>query len=285
MSVHRPTAIAAENGEMQIISVLSGKGGVGKSVIAFNLAERLSADGSVLLVDADVYTGNAHILANTNCEYGWHEYVNGQLTIQEAVTKVTPSLYLLASPKSPTVGEEAGAGDVARAIERLRRDGRAFQYVIVDHPSGVSETAIVIAQASDLNLLVVLPELTSISDAYGLFKHLYEANSILSAALLVNRCETSGDGEFIRQKFGAVAERFIGKSPEFLGHLSEDSAWRKAVASQTAVALAAPESIAAKELNVLCQNLRNISGKAPQGSGDRSSKPTNYQPAQADIRE
>lgn len=285
MSARSNTAISPVIGDLQIVSILSGKGGVGKSVIAFNLAERLSAKGSVLLVDADVYTGNAHILANASCEYGWIEYVSGQLTIQEAVTKVTPSLYLLASPKSPTVGHEPVAGDVARAIERLRRDGRASQYIIIDHPSGVSETAIVIAQASDLNILVVLPELTSISDAYGLFKHLYEANDSVSAALLVNRCEKPDDGEFIRQKFGAVAERFIGGTPKYLGHLSEDSAWRKAVASQMSVAATAPESLATKELNVISQSLTSVSGRVVLPAGNRTTQPTNYQPAQADIRE
>ena len=285
MSVRNRRIMAAGTAQPRVMSILSGKGGVGKSVIAFNLAERLSTVGKALLVDADVFTGNAHILANVGCGYGWPEYCSGKLTFQEAVTVVTPSLHLLGSPKSPAIGEEPGSGDVARAIERLRRDARAYQHVIIDHPSGVSEAAIVIALASDLNMLVLLPELTSISDAYGLFKHLDSKSKTVTAGMLVNRCESPEEAGYIHQKFGAVTERFIGKAPEFLGHLSEDASWRQAVANQSAIAATAPESIAVKELNELSQHLINGAGRHQRPARPEPPATTNNQPAKADIRE
>ncbi len=285
MTVRNNRVTTAGHHQPRILSVLSGKGGVGKSVIAFNLAERLSTVGNVLLVDGDVYTGNAHILANVGCDYGWPEYCGGKLTFQEAVTVMTPSLHLLASPKSAAVGEELPTGEVARAIERLRRDARAYQHVVIDHPSGVSESAIVIALASDLNILVLLPELTSISDAYGLFKHLHNASKTVTAGILVNRCESPDEAEYIHQKFGAVTERFIGTAPEFLGQFSEDRCWRQAVAGQAAVAAIAPESVAVNELNVLSQHLINGAGLLQRTAPVQSFKATNNQPAKADIRE
>ena len=66
-----------------MISILSGKGGVGKTVIAFNLAERLSTAGlRVLLVDCDFACGNSHILANVRPEYGLGNYLAGQLSLK-----------------------------------------------------------------------------------------------------------------------------------------------------------------------------------------------------------
>ncbi len=77
---------APEVGKSVLISILSGKGGVGKSVVAFNLAENLASGGAkVLLVDADLGTGNIHVLANLNSEYGIREFADGRLSLAEAV--------------------------------------------------------------------------------------------------------------------------------------------------------------------------------------------------------
>jgi len=80
-------ASAVPQGGPRLVSVLSGKGGVGKSILAFNLAERLAALGlRVLAVDGDVYGGNLHILANRACAVGIGEFIDRRLSLAECRT-------------------------------------------------------------------------------------------------------------------------------------------------------------------------------------------------------
>ena len=107
-----PSAPEPGGSNVRLVSMLSGKGGVGKSVLAFNLAERLTAAGKrVLLIDLDVDCGNLHILANQACRYGVSQLVAEELTLAEAVTPVNDKLDLLAAtghgwprPMTPAAG-------------------------------------------------------------------------------------------------------------------------------------------------------------------------------------
>ena len=90
------------------VSILSGKGGVGKSVIAYNLAELTAQAGRrVLLIDTDRTGGNLHILANSSVEKGLAEFLSAALTLRDAVTPLSDNLDLLASPRM--VGELVSA--------------------------------------------------------------------------------------------------------------------------------------------------------------------------------
>lgn len=254
--MNRPADVSAEPQVPFLVSVLSGKGGVGKSVIAFNLADRLASLGArVLLVDADLATGNIHILANVQSEYGIREFSDGRLGLAEAVRPVAPNLDIL---PSAVTGPGESSGPVAVAVEtarQLRRQATGYDLVILDHGSGISEPATVLASASDLNLLVLVPELTSIADCYGLFKYLKKANRAVNCSLLLNRVRSADEAEYVKTKFQAVAERFLGDVPGFTGYLSEDDTVRKSIAGQKPAAAIAPDSAVVGELGSIARRL------------------------------
>jgi len=81
----------------RVYAIASGKGGVGKSVIAFNLAQSLAKNGRILLIDGDFQMGNLHLLANAAPEYGWQGVCLGQTELSEAVRPINDNLDLLAS--------------------------------------------------------------------------------------------------------------------------------------------------------------------------------------------
>jgi len=239
-----------------LVSILSGKGGVGKSVTAFNLAETLASSGRrVLLVDADISTGNIHILANLKSDYGIREFADGRLSLAEAVRPFAPNFDIL---PSTSTGAAAEAGTVSGAVNiarQLRFQGTGYDLVILDHASGISDPATVIASASDLNLLMLVPELTSIADCYGLFKYLKQTNESVNCSLLLNRVEGDEEADYVRSKFLAVADRFLGDVPSFMGHLSEAIALRQSVARQEPVATVAPDSRIVRDFSALAQKL------------------------------
>jgi flagellar biosynthesis protein FlhG len=266
-----------------MISILSGKGGVGKTVVAFNLAERLNAAGlRVLLVDCDFACGNSHILANVRPEYGLGNYLAGQLSLKEAVTAVGEDFDILTATG---IGHQIDSGNVSAAAylaEHLQRHSRDYDAVVLDHSSGICDAATVLAHASDVSVLVVLPELMSLSDSYGLYKYLTEKNSNIDCRLYVNRVQGPDEAEYIRRKFCAMTERFLRRVPGYLGHLMESEVIRKSVAGQLPVCGIDPDSAVAQQLTAVAQRLT--------GTAERSRRPLNEvsinnEPATADIKE
>lgn len=248
----------------KLVSLLSGKGGVGKTILGFNLAERMASSGRrVLLVDADFTTGNQHILANVACDLGIGEYAYRGLTLEETITSVSDRLDLLPSIRPPEASERIGGCAAAILVERLRSDSSAYDAVVLDHSSGVSESATVMAHASDINLLVVIPELTSISDCYGLFKSLLAANRSIDCRLLINRAESGDEATYIHQKFVALTEKFLEQRLGYLGYLLEDKSYRQSVAAQAPMASLEPDSAAVRALTQLTEKLAAALGLPP----------------------
>ncbi|MEW6050495.1 MAG: AAA family ATPase [Candidatus Zixiibacteriota bacterium] len=269
----------------RLISVLSGKGGVGKSIIAMNLADQLSRAGHrTLLVDADFSSGDLHILSNRRNDIGVAQVITGQLSLREAVSSATDSFDLLAATGHRELADGNAIAATASFIQLLREQTSSYEFVILDHGSGVSDQAAVLAHASDLNVLVLLPELTSIADAFGLFKHVLAAHDELDCRFLVNRVVSAEEAEYIRQKFMAVTDRFLGRAPEYLGSIPEDSQVRASVAAQAplaAVTPGAPASIAIRSVSNELVDCLTVHGKSTRLSYFNASNKTT---APADIR-
>lgn len=247
---------AQQKTQKKLISVLSGKGGVGKSVIVYNLADRLAGMGNrVLVVDADVNFGNQHVLANINIDYGFRQFAKGELSLKEAVVKVSKNLSLLASVNCIGLFDEIDIPQIANCINHIRTNSADYDIVLIDHSSGVNKHSSVMAYGSDEVLTVLVPELTSISDSYGLFKYLYDINPNIECRFLVNRAESSSEAEYIYSKLCAVAERFVESIPRYFGYLKENDDFRKAVASQQTVFKSSPNSTVLDELNTLAHKL------------------------------
>ena len=271
----------------RVISFLSGKGGVGKSVLSFNAATILAATGGrkVLLVDADFTAGNVHILANRCCEYGIGHFMGGHVPLGEAVTEAGCNLDILASMWNGPAVDQADVTTSATAMKRLREQGGQYDFILVDHSSGISSAATVMAHGSDINVLVLVPELTSISNCYGLFKTLLEANSNIDCRLLLNRAMAVEDAEYIQNKFLALTEKFLGQVPPFIGYLFEDDLYRRSIASQKPILEIDSNSQAVQRLRALCAGLTGDQNGPAGRINNTTQREINNNKALADIRE
>ena len=266
-----------------VVSLMSGKGGVGKSVIAFNLAERAASAGCrTLLVDADIACGNLAILANVDPADGLERFVTERCGLADAVVPFNENLSVLAQSASGRVELLSAVSQVAQFAANLRRQSESYDLVLIDHSSGVSTTAAVLAGASDLNLLVLVPELTSISDCYGLYKYLHQSNASIDCRLLLNRTESKSEVEYVWSRFAAMVEQFLGEAPQLAGVLSEDKVFRQAVAGQKPISAVAPESPVLQTLDNLVRSLiPTVVGAAAASQSTEINNLTAY----ADIRE
>lgn len=244
----------------RFISVLSGKGGVGKSVLAFNLADQLALTGAkALLIDADFSCGNQHVLANVAAEFGIGEYVSRQLTLKEAVLPLSGGVDLLAATWHESLAEDRNVTFTARLMAQLREEASSYDIVIFDHSSGRSNQAAMMAHASDLTLLIAIPELTSLADCYGLYKHLLSLGSSVDCRLVINRVQSDEEAGYISSKFAALTERFLQAPAGFLAAIPEDETFRRAVAAQAPVSQVDTEA-------PCCQALNELAGLLLSGS-------------------
>ena len=269
--------------DKRVVSVLSGKGGVGKSVVVYNLADAIARLGKrVLIVDADVNFGNQHVLANLNVDYGFRQFASGELSLKEATVQISPQISLLASVQTIGLFDEIDIATVANCINKIRIESSEYDVILIDHSSGVNKHSSVMAYGSDVVLTVLVPELTSISDSYGLFKYLHDINSNLDCRFLVNRAKDSEEAEYIYAKLCAVAERFVESIPKYFGYIKENDDFRKAVASQKTVFQASKNSTSLEELNSLAHKLL---GSEKFNHRFQSIQEINKTAATADIKE
>jgi len=280
--VNRLPGYMGGNSRPRLISLLSGKGGVGKSVLALNLAERLAYTGlRVLLVDLDLSGGNLHILANVSVQAGLSAYMPGVLPLEATTTPLSDRLTLLANGEPLAVTEYPDAREATRLVNRLQTDTSRYDLIMCDHASGVSEFATAIATMSDVNILVAVPEVTSISDCYGLWKYLCGLNRTITGRLLINRAENGAEAQYVAQRLAALSEQFVGRPLEMFGFVTEDISLRRAVAAQCPVAAIAPESIAVQKLN----NITRLLVGGPQAAATIALNQTiNVNAATADIK-
>ncbi len=270
----------------RFVSILSGKGGVGKSVLAFNLADRIASFGQrVLLVDADFTFGNLHILANRECHVGFAGLVDGNLPLETCVTQLSSQVDLLGAAQGRSLDAESwSATTVAKILSRLRKEGTEYDVIMFDHASGKSTAATLLAHGSDINLLVVVPELTSISDCFGLFKHLTK-QAALDCRILINRAQSVEEADYLHKKFGAVTEKFVGRAPKCIGFVQEEPLVRQAVAAQAPLASLNGNSVAVQSLNRIAQSLLRDLRPASPVRRSASQLDYNVNAAAADIRE
>lgn len=269
----------------RIVGFMSGKGGVGKSVLAFNMACILATRRyRVLLVDCDFGCGNQHILANRNCYYGIQEFAEGKLSLREAVTGLGDNLDLLAAIPSRINLYTYDIRGCVDMVHRLREQGRHYDLVLIDHGSGRSDAATAMAHASDVTVIVVVPELLSISDGYGLYRYLHDTDASVDCRLLLNRLKSREEGQYVYDKFTAMADRFVGSSPRSVGYIREDELVGHSVATQRPLHEISDKSPVLQALKIASSGL--TAGLAPTGhhlaTGDRE---VNRTPAAADIRE
>ncbi|MBN2227404.1 MAG: AAA family ATPase [candidate division Zixibacteria bacterium] len=269
-----------------LVAVVSGKGGVGKSVIAFNLARQLADTGSpTLLVDCDWHFGNAHVLANVIPAGAPVTTMTADMDLAAVVTPVAKNLDLIATPSAYETNTDTTAITLHDILKRISNAGSSYDAILLDTPSGNIDIISQVTGLADINLIVVVPELTAISDGYGLFKYLAKADRHTAAHILVNRAQNGNDAEYIRRKLIFLAGKFLHKVPFDAGYLPEDTTVIDAVAHQAAVADINAEAPVMTGLAALADYVRREMADSRSGAAVSSSQPVNSETFLADIRE
>ncbi|MCC7145062.1 MAG: MinD/ParA family protein [Phycisphaeraceae bacterium] len=208
----------------RVVAITSGKGGVGKSSMAVNLAIRLAQMGRrVILVDADLGTANADVLCNLAPSASLAHVVAGRKTIGQILIDAPGGFRLL--PGASGLSQIAALGELERVrlVEQLRQLEEQADLLIFDTGAGVSPNVLSFVAAADQQLVVTTPEPTAITDAYAVIKSVYRRRPDADFRILVNMVRSSDEAIAVFTRLDAVCRRFLKLTPRFAGHVMLDA--------------------------------------------------------------
>lgn len=272
--------------EPSLMSIISGKGGAGKSVIAYNLANTLAEKGiKTLLVDTDWHFGNQHILANLIPQTTLYDITEGRMPAVEASTKIKNNFDLIIAPSAIQTGIEFNLNRFARFIENIRNDFRSYDLILFDTPTGQIDLLKIISAASDLNLFVINPELTSIANNFGLLKLLVQSNNQLKSHIFVNRADSGKDSEYIYRKLASLAGRYLKSVPFYAGYLYVHHSIMDSVEHQKTLWDTDSESPLNDQFSTLCNFVTDELLEEPKDNEIKAPTGINSEILLADIKE
>ncbi|MBJ6724816.1 MinD/ParA family protein [Geomesophilobacter sediminis] len=208
---------------VRVISVASGKGGVGKSSVVINLAVTLSRLGQrVLVVDADLGVGDICLLLGESPRYTLDHVLTGERGLEEIVIGTESGIHVLSMGMTPQQYGSLTPHKRNLLLEGIERLSDEFDYILIDTGAGISGNVSSFAVAAKEILLVVTPEPTSIMDAYALVKTLSARHGALPFKLLVNMCRDTEEGKGLYQKLSAITGRFLEVSLQYMGCIVKD---------------------------------------------------------------
>ncbi len=247
------------------IAVASGKGGVGKSNLAANLAVALGERGArVLLVDGDLAQANLDLLLGVHPRFDLSHVLHGEKTLEEIVVNGPSGVRLV--PASSGDPDLADLDDyrfefVMRALGELGADA---DLVILDTASGVSRAVTGFCLAADDVVVVTTPELPSFSDAYALVKLLHARGLKGAPHLLVSMSGSAEESEETAHRVRLVAKRFLRLELDAWTPVPFDAALPAAVRRQEPVVNAFPKSPAAQAYRDLAARLWKPVPRTPE---------------------
>jgi len=251
-----------ERGE--VIAVVSGKGGVGKTNLAANLAVLLARQGlRTCLLDADFGLVNADVVLGITPTADLASIFDERRPLADALVSGPERLSVLcglASAGGNGAGLRVSPARCVRLLERLDRD---FDVLIVDCGSGVPETVVAFALACDRLILLTTPEPTAVADAYATLKVLSVRGVCGRVGVVVNMAHSTREASQASERLRRVAERFLGLALEDLGAIAYDRHVMRAVCERTPFVIRYPRCRASVCVAAIAQRLGGSLEPAP----------------------
>lgn len=253
----------------RVITVTSGKGGVGKSSVSVNLAIALSRMGHrVIILDADFGLANVEVMLGIRPKYNLADLMFHGKSLSDIITVGPENIGFISGGSGIQELTNLTREQIVYLIQKLVELDERADIIIVDTGAGIADSVLEFVAASSEVLLVATPEPTSITDAYALLKTLNRKKEIIlrdtAIKMIANRVDTCDDGKELYDKLSLVVSKFLSLKLEYLGALPQDSSVSKAVMKQKPVITLYPNSHFAKALTGFAELLSDNKEMAAQ---------------------
>ena len=247
-----------------VIAVTSGKGGVGKSNVAVNLAIQLTASGKrVVLLDADLGLANADVLCNVELPANLSHVIARKKELREVMFDAPGGFRLIGGASGLARMADLSDADRQRLVVALAELEESADVILIDTGAGISPNVLTFTRAADHVLVVTTPEPTAITDAYAVIKVVSRRDAGTPAAggerrvsLLVNEARTPGEARVVFDRIAKVARQFLSVTVQDAGHVPLDEQVQTAVRKRVPFVLASPRCPASQSIAQLASRLQ-----------------------------
>ncbi len=257
------------------ISVVSGKGGVGKSNVALNLALSLGRRLGLrtALLDADLGLANADVLMGLNVKFNLGHVFRQEISLQDVMVKVAENVWLI--PGGSGIADLADMSAEKRQvfISELAALDEMVDVMLIDTGAGIQASVRDFALASDTVVLVTTPEPPAIKDAYGFVKSLARSGEAMEGVnlhLLVNMAQSGDEARITAGRVCQVAREFLGLDINYLGCLPYDKRVSQSVKDRNPYVVRYPSSQFSRRLEQMATLLVRRDEEQPVGESPNS---------------
>jgi len=218
----------------RIITVTSGKGGVGKTNLSVNMALAFARIGKkVIVMDADLGLANVNVMLNMIPKYNLYHVIKKQKTIREILVETEYGISIVAGASGFSQIANLGEEDRKDFIKELDSLSNA-DIIIIDTSAGVSSNVLDFIAAADDAVIITTPEPTAITDAYGIIKIIAtEYDSLnMGLKLVVNRARGAAEAKSVADRMINISGQFLNLKVDYLGFIYDDSSVPHAVLRQ-----------------------------------------------------
>lgn len=262
--------IKRQSGQRQVarvITVTSGKGGVGKSSISVNLAIQMSKLGKkVIILDADFGLANVEVMLGIRPKYNLADLLFKGKDIKDIITEGPKGIGFISGGSGIQELNNISRNQIINLTHKLDEIDNNADVIIIDTGAGINDIVLEFVATSSETLLVTTPEPTSLTDSYALLKILDRkpefstANSTIK--MITNRVESPAEGKELFNKFNMVVNKFLNNKIEYLGCVPQDPNVPKAIIQQKPYSILYPNSQSSKAINnlanILCENTQEV---------------------------
>lgn len=253
----------------RVITVTSGKGGVGKSSFSVNLAIALSKLGKrVIILDADFGLANVEVMLGIRPQYNLADLMFRGKSLSDIITIGPDNIGFISGGSGIHELANLSRDQIIYLIQKLVELDEKADVIVVDTGAGISDSVLEFVASSSEVMLIATPEPTSMTDAYALLKTLNrrldspDSNSVVK--MVANRTYSPEEGKEIFDKLNLVVNKFLSLKLEYMGSLPQDMIVSKAVMNQKPVIDLYPNSVFAENIMNIAKMLCDIKSEDKQ---------------------
>lgn len=243
------------------LAIMSGKGGVGKTNLSLNLSYALNAGGnSILLMDCDLGLANLDVLLGISPESNLQDLLISGKKPSDVVIPIEPGRKLDILPAASGVPElvEMDEDMQGMLFQKLTDLVGKYQFLVLDLGAGINGTVISFASMTQLRLVVVTPEPTSLTDSYALIKVLTTKHGVKDFHIIVNQATSESEAKETFDRLNMACQKFLEISLKSLGFVRHDPNVIEAVRRQTPFIKFAPKSKASRDIFNIAIKIQKI---------------------------
>ncbi len=232
----------AKKEKTRIITIASGKGGVGKSILAVNMGILLARSGKLVTVmDADLGLANINVIVGVLPKYNLYHVFNGEKKLEDIIQNVDYNFNII-----------AGASGFRQLADLKDIDRKRFingmsglnhnDYLLIDVGAGISNNVLAMINAADETFIVTTPEPTSVTDAYGIIKVITSSEGDKKINLIINRVKSFQEAKTVSSRIISISEQFLNIKIYYSGFIFDDANVVKSIHQQSPLVNSYPKS-------------------------------------------